>query len=106
MILALDVVPLPVADVDRAPAFYTEQAGFTIDYHPHHAFRVAQLTPPGSPSSVQLVAADSTGRVHNLYLVTPDLAAEQATRVPRSWPACTVQPTANHRLLCAAHGVY
>jgi catechol 2,3-dioxygenase-like lactoylglutathione lyase family enzyme len=64
--LALEVVPLPVTDIDRALAFYTEQAGFTldVDYRPTADFRVVQLTPPGSACSVQLVIADSPGRVH------------------------------------------
>jgi len=83
--LALEVVPLPVADIDRARAFYTEQAGFIldVDYRPTAEFRVVQLTPPGSACSVQLVAADSPSRVHNLYLVTTDLAAERAKLISR-----------------------
>ena len=83
--LALEVVPLPVADIDRARAFYTERAGFTldVDYRPTPEFRVVQLTPPGSACSVQLVAADSPGRVHNLHLVTTDLAVEREKLVGR-----------------------
>jgi pimeloyl-ACP methyl ester carboxylesterase/catechol 2,3-dioxygenase-like lactoylglutathione lyase family enzyme len=75
--LALEVVALPVSDVDRALAFYTERVGFTldVDYQPTSEFRVVQLTPPGSSASVHLVAADSPGRVHGMQLVTPDLAA-------------------------------
>ena len=78
--LALEVVPLPVTDIDRALAFYKEQAGFTldVDYRPTAGFRVVQLTPPGSACSVQLVITDSPGRVHDLYLVTPDLAEARA----------------------------
>ena len=83
--LSLEVVPLPVTDVDRALAFYTEQAGFTldVDYHPTSEFRIVQLTPPGSACSVQLVTADSPSRVHKLCLVTTDLAAERATLMDR-----------------------
>ena len=83
--LALEVVSLPVTDIDRALAFYVEQAGFTldVDYHPTAVFRVMQLTPPGSACSVQLVAAGSPCRVHNLYLVTTDLAAERAKLIDR-----------------------
>jgi catechol 2,3-dioxygenase-like lactoylglutathione lyase family enzyme len=46
----LQVVTLSVSDVDKSAAFYTEQAGFTldVDYHPVPGFRVVQLTPPGS----------------------------------------------------------
>jgi catechol 2,3-dioxygenase-like lactoylglutathione lyase family enzyme len=78
--LALEVVFLPVTDVDRALAFYVQKAGFTldVDYRPTAEFRVVQLTPPGSACSVQLVRADSQSRGHNLYLVTNDLAAERA----------------------------
>jgi predicted enzyme related to lactoylglutathione lyase len=83
--LALEVVPLPVTDIDRALAFYTEQAGFTLDvnYRPTADFRVIQLTPPGSACSVQLVIADSTGRAHNLYLVTTDIADARAKLIAR-----------------------
>jgi catechol 2,3-dioxygenase-like lactoylglutathione lyase family enzyme len=83
--LTLEVVPLPVTDIDRALAFYTEQAGFTldVDYRPTDDFRVVQLTPPGSACSVQLVMADSPGRVHNLHLVTSDLADARATLIAR-----------------------
>jgi len=83
--LALEVVPLPVTDIDRALAFYVEQAGFIldVDYHPTAEFRVVQLTPPGSACSVQLVTADSPNRVHNLHLVTTDLAAERAKLIAR-----------------------
>jgi len=83
--LALEVVTLPVTDLDRALAFYTRQAGFIldVDYRPTIDFRVVQLTPPGSACSIQLVVADSLGRVHNLYLVTPDLAEARATLIAR-----------------------
>jgi catechol 2,3-dioxygenase-like lactoylglutathione lyase family enzyme len=83
--LALEVVSLPVTDIDGALAFYIEQAGFIldVDYRPTADFRVVQLTPPGSVCSVQLVMAGSPGRVHNLYLVTPDLAETRATLINR-----------------------
>jgi pimeloyl-ACP methyl ester carboxylesterase/catechol 2,3-dioxygenase-like lactoylglutathione lyase family enzyme len=83
--LALEVVPLPVADVDRALTFYTEQAGFTldVDYRATPEFRVVQLTPPGSACSIQLEAANGSGRVRDLHLVTPDLAAAQAQLIAR-----------------------
>jgi catechol 2,3-dioxygenase-like lactoylglutathione lyase family enzyme len=83
--LTLEVISLPVADIDRAVAFYTQKVGFTldVDYHPTAEFRVVQLTPPGSACSVQLVAADSSARIRNLYLVTTDLAAERANLINR-----------------------
>jgi catechol 2,3-dioxygenase-like lactoylglutathione lyase family enzyme len=78
--LTLEVVPLPVTNVDRAKVFYTERVGFIldVDYRPTPEFRVVQLTPPGSACSVHLVTADSGSRLHNLCLVTSDLAAERA----------------------------
>src|SRR5262245_15154081 len=83
--LALEVVSLPVTDIDRSIAFYVEQAGFIldIDYRPTLEFRVVQLTPPGSACSAQLVTADSPARLHNVYLVTNDLEAERAKLIAR-----------------------
>ena len=82
--LALEVVSLPVADIDRALTFYTEQAGFVldVDYRPSADFRVVQLTPQGSACSVHLVMADLPGRV-NMCVVTPDLAEARAILVAR-----------------------
>ena len=91
--LALEVVPLPVADVDRALAFYTERAGFVldVDYRPSPAFRVVQLTPPGSACSVHLVASDSRNRLQRLYLVTDDLEAERAALIGRGVDVGTIR---------------
>src|SRR5215813_4886216 len=54
----IQVITVPVSDVDRAEEFYTQKAGFAldVDYHPVPGFRVVQLTPPGSACSVQLGA--------------------------------------------------
>jgi catechol 2,3-dioxygenase-like lactoylglutathione lyase family enzyme len=51
----MEVIMLPVSDVDRALRFYVDQVGFTlnVDYAPNEAFRVVQLTPPGSRCSIQ-----------------------------------------------------
>ena len=83
--LALEVVPLPVTDIDRALAFYTQLIGFNldVDYHPTPDFRVVQLTPPGSACSVHLVVANSPSRLRNLFLVTEDLAAERTKLIDR-----------------------
>src|SRR5207248_7503522 len=52
----LEVITLPVSDVERALRFYIDQVGFTldVDYSPNDAFRVVQLTPPGSSCSIQI----------------------------------------------------
>ena len=82
---ALEVVPLPVTDVDRALAFYVEKVGFNldVDYRPTSDFSVVQLTPPGSACSVHLVTDKSHNRVHNLCLVTNDLEAERTKLIGR-----------------------
>ena len=78
MTYKVEVITLPVSNVDRALAFYTEQAGFTldVDYQPSDDFRVVQLTPPGSNCSVQVGVGltDATpGSVRGLYTVVEDL---------------------------------
>jgi catechol 2,3-dioxygenase-like lactoylglutathione lyase family enzyme len=84
----LEVVVLPVSDVDRSLAFYTEQVGFTldIDYRPSADFRVVQLTPPGSACSIQLVAAPP-GRHpdpdRSIYLVVVDIDLARAELLDR-----------------------
>ena len=54
--LSIEVITLPVSDVERALRFYVDQVGFTldVDYSPNDAFRVVQLTPPGSKCSIQI----------------------------------------------------
>ncbi|MGW4171341.1 VOC family protein [Streptomyces chartreusis] len=76
----LQVVTLSVSDVDRALAFYTEKAGFDldVDYHPTGAFRVVQLTPPGSGCSVQIgtgLTDAPAGTARSTYLAVTDLEA-------------------------------
>jgi catechol 2,3-dioxygenase-like lactoylglutathione lyase family enzyme len=82
-VTAIEVIMLPVADVDRALRFYVDQAGFTldVDYAPTPGFRVVQLTPSGSCCSIQigLGATDAPpGSVRNTVLVVEDLAAAHA----------------------------
>ncbi len=52
----LELIVVPVSDVDRAKAFYAEKLGFNVDvdYSPNEAFRVVQLTPPGSACSITI----------------------------------------------------
>jgi catechol 2,3-dioxygenase-like lactoylglutathione lyase family enzyme len=54
--VSIEVITVPVGDVERALRFYVDQAGFTldVDYSPSDAFRVIQLTPPGSSCSIQI----------------------------------------------------
>lgn len=82
---ALEVVPLPVEDIDKALIFYTKQVGFVldVDYKPSPRFRVVQLTPPGSACSLHLVRATGQGRLHGLCLVTHDLEAAREQLISR-----------------------
>jgi predicted enzyme related to lactoylglutathione lyase len=79
----LELIQVPVSDVDRAKAFYTEQVGFKAD-HDHvvnDQLRFVQLTPPGSACSIALGTGLSTmppGSVHGLQIVVPDI--EEARR--------------------------
>ena len=82
----LELVLVPVADVDRAKAFYIEQAGFNLDVD-HRAgddFRVVQLTPPGSACSIVLMRnTEAAGSVQGLQLVVADIDAARAALVER-----------------------
>ena len=76
----IEVITLPVSDVDAAVRFYTERAGFTldVDYRPNSRFRVVQLSPPGSACSVQLGVGltDATpGSARTTVLVVTDIEA-------------------------------
>jgi catechol 2,3-dioxygenase-like lactoylglutathione lyase family enzyme len=68
--LSVEVITLPVSDVERALRFYVDQIGFAldVDYAPNDAFRVVQLTPPGSSCSIQFgngLTDASAGSVRN-----------------------------------------
>ena len=84
----LELVVLPVSDVDRAKAFYAEKAGFTVDVD-HRAgehFRVVQLTPPGSACSVTIgtgLTPTAPGTYQGLHLVVTDIEAARAELVER-----------------------
>jgi len=76
----LELVVVPVADVDRAKAFYLEQAGFNLDVdHRAGDFRVVQLTPPGSACSITLMRnTEAAGSIQGLHLVVRDIDAARA----------------------------
>ncbi len=89
----LELVIIPVTDVDRAKAFYLERAGFRLDVD-HRAgadFRVVQLTPPGSACSVTLMRnPDAAGSVQGLHLVVTDIDAARAELTGRGVEASEV----------------
>ena len=83
----LEVIVLPVSDVDRAKAFYTEQVGFVLDVdHRDGDFRVVQMTPPGSGCSITVgtgLSASEPGSVKGLQLVVKDIDAARVELVDR-----------------------
>ena len=90
MDMKLELVPIPVTDVDRAKAFYTEQLGFVadVDVQPADGVRVVQLTPPGSACSIGMgtgLAAYEAGpgTVRGLHLVVDDVEKARAELLGR-----------------------
>lgn len=79
----LELVVVPVADQDRAKAFYTEKVGFGLDVdHRAGDFRVVQLTPPGAACSITLMRnPEAAGSVQGLHLVVSDIEAAHAVLV-------------------------
>jgi predicted enzyme related to lactoylglutathione lyase len=92
----LELVSVPVSDVDRAKAFYTEKAGFNAD-HDHKVndeIRFVQLTPPGSACSIAIGTGLSDmppGSVKGLQLVVSDIHAARAGLVERGVDVSDVQ---------------
>ncbi len=91
----LELVVVPVADVDRAKHFYSEQCGFIVDHDTRVGgnMRVVQLTPPGSVCSIAIGAglADSApGSLQGLQLVVGDIEAARAELVERGVAASDV----------------
>ena len=79
----LEVVVVPVSDVDRAKAFYVDQVGFTCDHDaaPSDAVRVVQLTPPGSACTIAIGSGLTDvppGSAKGLQLVVDDIDAARA----------------------------
>ena len=90
MDMKLELVPVPVSDVDRAKAFYVDQLGFVadVDVRPYPGVRVVQLTPPGSACSIGLgtglAAYDGPpGSVRGLHLVVADIERSRAELIER-----------------------
>jgi predicted enzyme related to lactoylglutathione lyase len=88
--MKLELVPIPVSDVDRSKAFYVDQLGFLadVDVRPTDDVRVVQLTPPGSACSVGMgtglsVYEAKPGSVRGLHLVVADIESARAELVDR-----------------------
>ena len=89
--MKLELVPVPVSDVDRAKAFYVEKAGFKleVDVSPSPTMRVVQLTPPGSACTIVFgtgmgdITAMQPGSVKGLHLVVANIVAARDALVKR-----------------------
>jgi len=84
----LEVVVVPVSDVDRAKHFYAEQVGFVVDvdHSPNEAFRVVQMTPRGSGCSVTVgegLSSATPGSSQGMQLCVADIDAARAELVER-----------------------
>ncbi len=92
----LELIAVPVSDVDRAKAFYVEQVGFNAD-HDHTVsdeIRFVQLTPPGSACSIALGKGISTaapGSLQGLQVVVPDVQSARAELASRGVDVSDVQ---------------
>lgn len=88
--MKLELVPVPVSDIDRSKAFYVEQLGFNADHdvRPAEGVRVVQLMPPGSTCSIVLGAGlpqlgMEPGSLRGLHLVVPDIRKARETLLQR-----------------------
>lgn len=96
MDMRLEVIGIPVADVDAAKAFYVERVGFRLDHdiRPNEGMRVVQLTPPGSPCSVVIgegLPLGAPGSTKGMQLVVQDIDAARAALADRGVPISEVQ---------------
>jgi catechol 2,3-dioxygenase-like lactoylglutathione lyase family enzyme len=92
----LEVVVVPVADVDRAKTFYSEKVGFHVDHDTtiSEEMRIVQLTPPGSGCSIVIgkgVVEMTPGSLRGLQLVVSDIRAAHAELVERGLDVSEVQ---------------
>ena len=89
--MKLELVPIPVTDIDRAKDFYANNIGFAVDVDvtPNDGVRIVQLTPPGSACSILLsrglpaLDAVKPGTVQGVHLVVPDIEQARADLVGR-----------------------
>jgi catechol 2,3-dioxygenase-like lactoylglutathione lyase family enzyme len=96
MDMKLEVVPLPVRDVDAAKDFYSAKVGFTVDHdvRPNESMRIVQLTPPGSACSVVIgtgLPLGEPGSVKGVQLVVEDLDAVRSELAGRGVNISEVQ---------------
>ena len=92
----LELVAVPVSDVDRAKAFYTDNAGFNadVDVRVNEQLRFVQLTPPGSACSISIgegIVTSTPGSVQGLQMVVSDIEAAHKELAGRGVEVSEVQ---------------
>src|SRR5215510_13953600 len=97
--MKLELVPVPVADVDRAKTFYVEKVGFNLDHdvQPGGTMRIVQLTPPGSACSILIgtgmgeITAMQPGSHKGLHLVVGDVGKTRQALIGQGVEVSEVQ---------------
>jgi catechol 2,3-dioxygenase-like lactoylglutathione lyase family enzyme len=97
--MKLELVPVPVSDIDRAKAFYVEKIGFHADHdvNPGNGTRVVQLTPQGSACSIVIgaglgeISEMQYGAVKGLHLVVADIAEARQSLLDRGVEVAEIQ---------------
>src|SRR5215472_1204138 len=96
----LELVPVPVSDIDRAKTFYANQLGFhvDVDVHPADGVRIVQLTPPGSACSITLTTGIPwldmpAGTLRGLHLVVSDIEEARAALIKHGTAVGPVEDT-------------
>ncbi len=97
--MKLELVPLPVSDIDRAKAFYVDKVGFHLDHdiEPTTGMRIVQLTPPGSGCSIMIgtglgeITDMKPGSFRGLHLVVTDIKQAKQALVERGVDVSDVQ---------------
>ena len=92
----IELIPVPVTDVDRAKRFYNEQLGFSVDLddQPNETTRLVQLTPPGSACSIMVgtgIVASAPGSLQGVQIVVSDIDAARAELVERGVECTPIQ---------------
>ena len=96
MEMRLEVVQVPVSDVDRSKSFYMDKLGFVLDHDVEYipGMRVVQLTPPGSAASIVIgtgMTSMAPGSLEGLQLVVPDMDTARAGLLGRGADISEVQ---------------
>jgi catechol 2,3-dioxygenase-like lactoylglutathione lyase family enzyme len=92
----IELIPVPVTDIERAKRFYNEQVGFVVDldHRPNDTTRLVQLTPPGSACSIMIgtgIVDSLPGSLKGIQIVVSDIEAGRAELVERGVEASPVQ---------------